>query len=102
MPHNNAQIGIVPLCLKRFFNAAEGAFQIDPILNNLALKAVHGSAVQTCSAGKAFMRGIRGSKVFGDFGFDASLHGHPVGYGGSGKGWKDCVQKKEEKNDYYP
>ena len=101
MSHDDAQTGIVPLCLKRLLNAAEGTLQI---FKNLALKAVHGSAVQACSAGKDFMRGIRGSKVSGDFRFNARFHGYPVGQGRSGVDGLGEGQEATEKNglqEYY-
>ena len=78
MSHDDTQTGIFPLCPERFLNTTEGTFEICPILKNIALKAVHRSAVQAGSAGETCLRGIRGNQVFDDFRFHARFHGHPV------------------------
>ena len=43
--HHDAQIGMRPLNLENFLNAAVGAFEIGPEFHDVALKAVHGPAV---------------------------------------------------------
>lgn len=93
MPHDDAQIGIIPLRLKRLLNAAVRTFEIRPVFKDVALKTVHRPVVQAGSAGKCFQRRVGLRQIFGDLGFDASLHGQPIRCGRSGVG-KDGVQAK--------
>ncbi len=95
MPHDDAQTGIVPLRLKRFLDAAVGTFEIRPEFRNIAVETIHRPAVQAGSAGKRLQRRVRLGQVFGDLGFDASLHGYPIRYGRSGVG-KDGAEHIEK------
>ena len=96
MAHDDAQIGMIPLYLKQFLNAAVRAFQIGPIFKNIALKTVYRTTVEAGSAGETFVRGVRRRQVFSDFRFYTRFHSHTVGYGCSGVGKRGYSQKKTE------
>ena len=67
-------------------------------IRDVTLKTVHRPAVKAASAGKRVQRRVRLRQVFGDVGFDASLHGHPVRHGCSGVSGLEEAQKATKEN----